>query len=336
MRVCYADKNFNETAEEILRLANQIIDDYAGMGLSLTLRQLYYQFVARDWFPDDRTWTQTGSGRWVRDPEGTKNAEPNYKWLGGLINDGRLAGRIDWDAIVDRTRNMVRNSHWADPQDIIQDTARQYMIDNWEGQKWQPEVWVEKEALSGVLDDPCAALDVPHFACRGYVSQSAMWEAAMRLIRYRTRLGRNPVIIHLGDHDPSGVDMTRDIMDRMALFFGYEGLPEPKVVRIALNMNQIRQYNPPPNPAKVTDSRAKSYITEHGNKSWELDALDPATLVALIRDAVASFRDDDIYEERVRRQEREREGLTLVATHWDEVMEHLEFSSEPEDGDDDE
>jgi hypothetical protein len=79
-----------------------------------------------------------------------------------------------------------------------------------------------------------------------------------------------------------------------------------EVNRIALNYDQIEQYGPPPNPAKVTDSRADSYIAEYGRSSWELDALDPDVLVALITDTILRYRDDDIYEDTIQREKEER------------------------------
>ena len=94
--------------------------------------------------------------------------------------------------------------------------------------------------------------------------------------------------------------------------------------RIALNMDQIRRYNPPPNPAKLTDARARGYIAEHGRSSWELDALDPDTLADLVRDAVASYRDDAAFDEVVDREESEREVLTATSKRWSEVVEFLD------------
>lgn len=85
------------------------------------------------------------------------------------------------------------------------------------------------------------------------------------------------VILHLGDHDPSGIDMTRDISDRLELFGA-----DVEVKRIALNWDQIDEFTPPPNPAKLSDSRAGAYIAEYGDESWELDALEPTLKAAPI------------------------------------------------------
>ena len=164
--------------------------------------------------------------------------------------DGRLAGLIDWNRIVDRTRNLEGNSHWGNPGEIMRSAAHSFRLDKWANQPYRVECWIEKDALRGVIAGVCNELDIPHFSCRGYTSISEMWVAARRLQHWIAR-GQTPVILHLGDHDPSGVDMTRDIFDRLQTFMG-----GAEVKRLALNWDQVEMYNPPPNPAKLTDSRA--------------------------------------------------------------------------------
>ena len=243
-RIAYIDKKFSADTIAVIDRANVIIEDYQAQGFDLTLRQLYYQFVARGLIP---------------------NKDSEYKRLGGIVNDARLAGLIDWAAIQDRTRNLGSLAHWESPNSIINAVASQYRRDLWAGQPYRPEVWIEKDALVGVIEGVCNELDVPFFSCRGYTSQSEMWAASQRLESYLP--DQKPLILHLGDHDPSGVDMSRDIRERLELFMG--GV---EFDRLALNMDQVQQYAPPPNPAKITDSRAVGYIAIHGDESWELDA----------------------------------------------------------------
>ncbi len=150
----------------------------------------------------------------------------------------------------------------------------------------------------------------------------------MRLLK-QAKAGKKVHIIHLGDHDPSGIDMSRDIEDRIRLFVNHHLEPVKKIrhnfmKRIALNMDQVREYNPPPNPAKLSDSRATSYIGEHGDESWELDALEPAVLTALIREEVEGLRDSEAWEEATEREETAKEQLTKVAEQWEIVTEGLE------------
>ena len=282
----------------------------------MTLRQLYYQFIAQDMLPD--SWIDREYNLKQGLPPDTKNTTKNYKRLGDVINDGRLAGLIDWDAIEDRTRNLQSHSHWSSPRSIVRACADQYAVDRWATQENYVEVWIEKDALVGVLEGVCTELDVPYFACRGYASQSEMWGAAQRLIE-RERAGKTTTIIHLGDHDPSGVDMTRDIQDRLELF-GSSAL----VKRIALLTEQVEEYDPPPNPAKTTDARYASYSQQYGDESWELDALEPRVIVNLIREAVESLIDEDAWEESQGQQETGRRQLGLVSGKWDSVVEYLD------------
>jgi len=290
-KIQYISKRFRESSLEIIAHANEIIEDYQAQGYDLTLRQLYYQFVSRDIIP---------------------NLQSEYNKLGSIINDGRLAGMIDWDAIVDRTRNVRSNSHWQSPKEIIDACAKQYRIDRWEKQPERVEAWIEKDALIGVIERICTDVDIAHFSCRGYVSQSEMWSASQRLLEY-INAGQTITILHLGDHDPSGIDMTRDIEDRLRLFIGEDFDNLVTIKRIALNMNQIHQYNPPPNPAKTTDSRYASYITKYGGESWELDALEPSVLSGLIEDAVTDIRVADIWDSAVEREETEKGKIAKIA-----------------------
>ncbi len=276
----------------------------------MTLRQLYYQFVARDLFPEDRRWTWTGS-RWKRDPNGTKNAEPNYKWTGTFINNGRLAGLVDWNSIVDRTRRHEANAHWDSPADILNDSADQYAIDTRANQDDYLEVWVEKDALIDVVARACEPLDIGYFSCRGYASQSSMWRAAMRLKRQEQAGKECTILLHLGDHDPSGIDMSRDIQDRLNMYGS-----DVEVKRIALSMEQIEEYNPPPDFAKSTDTRYATYRDEYGDESWELDALDPRVITQLITSQAADYTDASKRAKLMKKQEIERQEIREIADDW--------------------
>lgn len=282
----YVPKRFNPSHLQKIEQANAIITEYQAQGFDLTLRQLYYQFVSRDLIP---------------------NTMKDYKALGCIISDARLAGLVDWEAIVDRTRNLMGNSHWGGPSEIVQACAKQFQIDKWSDQEYRPEVWIEKDALLGVIERVCRQHDVSFFSCRGYTSQSEMWVAAQRLKRYVDD-DQTPVIIHLGDHDSSGIDMSRDIEERLEMFMG--GV---MVKRIALNMDQVQKHKPPPNPAKLTDPRAKKYIKKFGSKSWELDALEPKILEGLIKKTIVSLRDQDKWDARVEEEQEHRNTLTEAA-----------------------
>jgi hypothetical protein len=224
--------------------------------------------------------------------------------------------------LQDRTRRLVRLSHWDYPADVIESAAESYHRDLWAGQENYVEVWIEKDALVGVIEAVCEEYDVPYFSCRGYTSQSEMWGAGQRLGE-RIGHGQTVHIIHLGDHDPSGLDMSRDIRERLTLFLG-RYTPILHFHRIALNIDQVRQFNPPPNPAKVTDSRSGPYIDEFGQESWELDALDPDVLTGLVRQNILAHLDLDLWKEQRVKQETERKILTTASRRWSQVTKFLE------------
>ncbi len=275
-KIEYVSKRFQAKTQNLIDLCNDIIADYSAQGFSLTLRQLYYRLVSQGHIP---------------------NSVRSYKRLGTVISDARLAGIIDWFAIEDRTRSLRDRQRWTSPTEISEAVLSSYVIDRWENQPWRLEVWVEKDALIGVVGQAAGELDVPYFSCRGYTSQSAMWRGAMRTLDY-LRDGQRVMIIHLADHDPSGIDMTRDIMNRLDVFWA----DRVKVKRLALNMDQIDQYQPPPNPAKITDSRYRAYALDFGESSWELDALEPQVIVDLIQSLIISHRDKGAWQEALERE----------------------------------
>lgn len=299
-KIAYQTLRLSANKLSIIETANSILDEYAEQGLDLTLRQLYYQFVARGIIP---------------------NRQNEYAKLGDIVSDGRLAGLIDWGRIVDRTRFVRQNSHWQSPANIVESASTQYRIDRWSDQEAYVEVWIEKDALIGVIEDVCKRMDIPYFSCRGYTSMSEMWSAGQRLID-RERHHRT-IILHLGDHDPSGIDMSRDIQERLRMFGS-----DVEVRRLALTMDQIETFDPPPNPAKITDSRSGEYIRRFGNESWELDALDPKYLISLIEGAIDDLEDEGVFSRKIfeaseAREKESRQLLKSVAVNWDSVSKGL-------------
>lgn len=309
--IIYKKQNFREKTLDTIVRARSILSEYEEQGFDLTLRQLYYQFVSRDWIP---------------------NNQRSYDRLGSIVNDARMAGLIDWNHIIDRTRNVVQWQTQMSPAEAARAAAEKYRRDRWEDQPNHVEVWIEKDALVGVIRPACMSLMIPYFSCRGYTSQSEMWGAAQRLYAAADS-GKKVTVLHLGDHDPSGIDMTRDINERLALFLASDRNIESggvdsgaaidwmvehlAVERIALTMDQVREYNPPPNPAKLTDSRAGDYISRYGSSSWELDALSPSTLDALIRDHVNELVDHGLMNDQIERERMERQLMLDAADEWD-------------------
>lgn len=290
MKEVFVQKTLQAASQKTVTTVNAILAEYEADGYDLTLRQLYYQMVARGY---------------------VENSQRSYKCLGDLVNNARLVGLIDWDMIKDRGRETICPPHWDSPADILRNAAQSFALDKWEGQPHYIEVMVEKQALEGVLIPVCRALDIRFTANKGYSSSSALYETGKRL-KESADAGKCVWLLYLGDHDPSGMDMTRDIDDRTRLFSGVS----VEVKRLALNMDQIRELAPPENPAKTTDSRSEAYIRRFGSSSWELDAIEPRMLASLVTDAVEGLRDSTLWETAVAREEGMRTELTGFAQDY--------------------
>lgn len=302
--ITYKRKKFKPGTAKTIETADSIIHEYKAQGYTLNLRQLYYQFVARGIIPNETV---------------------QYDRLVRVITEGRMAGLLPWDGIEDKTRSI---SSWLieeDEQEVFADVEYGLALDFWERQGVYIEAWVEKDALGDVLRKPCMANKVPYMACRGYMSASAIWRAGQRFMRHRDA-GREVILIHLGDHDPSGIDMTRDNAERLRLFS--EG--EVEIRRIALNMDQVEEHRPPPNPAKLTDSRIGAYLDEYGSQSWELDALEPKIITKLVEDEIHEFIDPEVWNDTNAEQDKRREKIAQVYEHWYEIADFIDTLNEEE------
>lgn len=291
---------------EAIQIANDILEDYKGQGYTLTLRQLYYQFV----------------GQGIT----SENTERAYKNLGNLITKARNNGLLSWRGIEDRGRGLVGVGYYEeDDYQVVDRLETMLNLDYWLRQDTYVEVWVEKDALSNVIRKACDPLRVPSMATKGYLSASEAWRAGQRFKGKRAE-GKHCVMIHLGDHDPEGIDMTRDNEHRLIKYS--DGHID--VTRIALNMDQITQYNPPPNYAKATSSRFDAYVGQYGEECWELDALEPSVIVDLITDAVEPHIDRDVWDETAEAEQDKRHHLEILHDHWGEVKNHLDELTEEE------
>lgn len=297
MREQFISKNFIRRNVELIDCCNEIIHRYQEQGYTLTLRQLYYQLIANQPLSTE-----------------LKNDEKSYKRVGSVLNDARLAGLVDWSSIEDRVRGLDRVQTWDDPLEILKAARDGYREDLWIDQPYHIEVWVEKDALSMVVDKACTEFRVPYFSCRGYMSQSEQYRAAKRF-ESAIDCGKQVCILHLGDHDPSGIDMTRDNRDRLRLMAWDDSI---EVRRIALNMDQIRELDPPPNPTKFTDSRAMGYALKYGRHSWELDALEPSYIENLISTELEGLVDHELWGIALAREQPGKDALQLTVDNFQE------------------
>lgn len=335
MKIKFREVKLSAANRERLKMINNIIAEYQRQGYVLTLRQLYYQLVSRDVIPNKQT---------------------EYSKLSNLLKEGRMAGIVDWDAIEDRLRQPDKPAEFESPRDILDAAINQYRKARQQGQPYHIEVWVEKDALSGVLKRVTRVYGVPIMVNRGYSSASAMFDSYQRFLEAFEN-NQKVVVLYLGDFDPSGVDMIRDIKTRIDEFIvgseevqnlyevdydsdeyrdifkhlydkGYdsgvcdefaaktyleskakEKAEDFEIKPIALTLEQIREFNPPPNPAKITDPRAKDFIARYGGTSWEVDALKPEVLNNLLEENIKALLDIDKYEAILTQEKKDKARL---------------------------
>ena len=269
----------------------KIIEKYERDGYKITVRQVFYQMVAANFI---------------------KNTNAQYKRIGRILVIGRMSKMINWKTIVDRARRAVMPNQFNSMKEFVVAVENSFRKYRWEDQDHYIEVMVEKEALVGILEPIAKEYHVLLLANKGYSSASAMHEAAQRIKR-ESEDGKICHVLYLGDHDPSGVDMGRDIKDRLTEFECEVG-----VERIALTMEQIKKYKLPPNIVKKTDSRSAKYIRKYGNKSWELDALNPEILTNLLVSSILVYLDEVKYREMREREKAEKTRLRDIVGRLEE------------------
>lgn len=289
MKRAYRNQSLKPATLAMIETCNGIIEEYQEQGLRLTLRQLYYQLVSRNLI---------------------RNVQTEYKRIGSLVSDARLNGLMDWNAIEDRVRQPWSASEWEDLGGLVESALAAYRLPRWRGQENYVELWVEKDALAGVLRPIAHEYHVTLMVNRGYSSQSAMYESAQRIIAACDD-GQEIHVLYLGDRDPSGEDMVRDIRDRLSMF-----RVEARVKKIALTTAQVKQYEPPENPVKLTDSRANGYIARHGEHCWEVDALPPTVLRDLLHAEFRKLVDTDKMGEVKGREETDKTFLRTQAAKY--------------------
>ncbi len=232
----------------------------------VTVRQVYYVLVSR---------------------QDINNNYNEYKRIIRILKNGRLAGLINFNNIIDDTRDAEKTPSWKSMNDLLSAAVDQYRSDWWIGQPRHVEVWLEKRALRRILYPLTNEYDVYLCTGGGYQSWSQVWAARARF------LAKNDVnlkILYFGDLDPSGKDMPRDIRER----FKTLGL-EIDVIEVALTKEDILDYNLPKNPSKKTDSRKDWYQKKYGiDYAVELDALPPEILQEKVKGAIADHCNLDL------------------------------------------
>jgi len=333
---------------EIAKAIKDIAKEYQNDNYILTLRQLYYQLVSRDIVP---------------------NHDKVYKKISSIKDDVVYSGLVDWDVFEDRGRVPSIAYYENSIADALRRTKEWYRLDRQLDQSNHVEVWTEKDAISSILKRITDKYTVRLVVNKGYTSSTAIYGAYTRFVEEILE-GRTITILYFGDHDPSGMDMIRDIRERLIMMFvqgerlrdavqywwdneektysdiaeqieKYENLPELfqseeendkvmqmfergqvelflkekecfKVIPVGLTMEQIKLYNPPHNPAKMTDPRAKGYIEQFGAVSWEVDALKPDVMAKIVEKAIIENIDIEIYKEVLERESQEKGTINEI------------------------
>jgi hypothetical protein len=264
-------------AEKTIKIGNalhEVLEAHHPM----TVRQAYYQLVAVQIIP---------------------NSKASYQKIGGILVELRKDGTIPWAWIEDRLRRPRSVSMWEDPADFAETACRAYRRDVWATQSEYLETWLEKDALSGIFEDVLDSYGVTLNVGRGYDGWDSIRNAADRFLSHG-----KVTVLYFGDFDPSGEDMARSLRERLAFFD-----VEPELIKVALTEEDIERYHLPPDPAKLTDTRAASFIEAHGDVSVELDALPVDVLRERIVSEVEARLDVEAINRLREEDEKEREEI---------------------------
>lgn len=275
--------------KELIPVVNEILDQY---DFSLTVRQIYYRLIS--------------------DPFNLfENTKSNYTGFGRILTKAREKEDVDWTRIEDRTRQSIGGEESIEeetPEEFLQvyiwalkNCWQSYDKKMWLSQQNFTEVWVEKDALSSLVSQACQKYRVLVFPSRGFSSFTKVKEGIRRLYKNTEIISKNaddPIrnkptyILHLADHDPSGLIMTEDLRNRFSKYKANF----IEVERIGLNIEQVRQFNLRPNPIKSADSRSAEYSRSFGTDCWELDALPPDELQKIIAAKIKNYTDPEAWE----------------------------------------
>ena len=253
----------------------------------MTVRQVYYQLVSKHII---------------------KNNKSAYHAVINALVDARKEGVIPWEHIEDRNRQPREVSMWAGLPDFAETCLRSYRRDVWQQQENYVEVWLEKDALSGIFEDVLNLYGVTLNVGRGYDGWSSIHNAAVRY----SDIEKPTTILYFGDFDPSGVDMSDSLLKRLNEQAERLNYPIPAIVRCALNGDDIQRYNLPPDFAKTTDTRTKKFKEKHGDIAVELDAMPINVLRSRLKNAVEANMDMDALKETKADETRDQEYLVKV------------------------
>jgi hypothetical protein len=249
-------------------------------GRPMTVRQVFYQATVRGL---------------------VEKAESGYAKVQTDLTVMRRAGELPYDWLADNTRWQRKPNTFDSVEDALQETARFYRKALWKDIDTYVEIWLEKDALSGVIYPITEMYDVPLMVARGYASLSFLYSAAEAI----NELTVPTYIYHLGDFDPSGVNAGEKIEETLR-----ELAPDADITfeRVAVTPEQINDWDLPTRPTKKSDTRSKAF----GEISVELDAIEPNQLRSLVQETIEQHLPAEQFEVLKAAEESEREIISRL------------------------
>ena len=279
----------------------------------ITLRGLFYRVVSTGYFPD--------------------TDKKYYAKLGNLMSTLRRERWIPYEWIVDNIRSTIKPSSWSGLDDFVDTVSRSYRKDFWSSLPDYIHIFIEKDAMSGIVAPVTQEYDLSMSPIRGYVSDSYVHSLGTQW-----RQIEKPIhVFYMGDFDPSGFDLERDLADKLVEHSGRlinsdnlpfnEGglivnsqhadpnanLPWCTWERLALNEDDFDNHDLFEIKPKQKDSRSKRFIERFGERCAEVDALEPREIRRRVREAIEQYIPTDEWErlKKVESVERETFQATL-------------------------
>jgi 5S rRNA maturation endonuclease (ribonuclease M5) len=270
---------------KLIGLVRKLITKYKGR--KLTLRQIFYQLVAKRIIPNNLR---------------------AYKNLSYLIAKARKNEDLPWDVMRNHTRFIIKENSWPNYKDFTKKIEKIYRKSKLANQRNYIEIWIEKDSLREWFEPITKEFDIPLIICRGYPSITTLYEASKRLKEIQKPIH----ILYFGDFDPSGEDIFRAIKERLIKDFKIN----PKklhIKKVALTLKDVKQYKLPPAPTKATDSRSRKFIKKFGNFAVELEALPVRVLEQKIKRSIKSLLNWKQFQKDLKKEKQEAKKLRKLA-----------------------
>lgn len=253
----------------------------------MTIRQLFYRLVSVRAVPNNLA---------------------SYQLVSRVMTKCRDDLRCPFEWIADRSRPVYASSVFDDATEYANTVRGAYRKNYWATQPEHVEVWVEKDAIVGSIEDICNELGITIRVGRGYWSTTAAHGIAQILAGIHKPI----TVFYCGDHDPSGQNIQTELYSRV---LGYES-GDFTMQRLAISKKDISKFDLPPLPVKTSDSRASKFVRMYGNECVELDALPPIELRRRIEDAVKLHTDAALWDAAEAVEKKEKGRIADAVNQW--------------------